>query len=338
LGDIWGGFVRLLETILTFFYDPRLVGVDFTLPFHNAGVAIILFTIAVRLVMLPLTASQLRSSREMQKLQPKVRELQKKYAKDKEKLNQEMMKLYKEHGVNPASGCLPSLIQLPIFFGVYFAVIELTQALTMATLLGRWIGSVNLGITLPNILDGFSSAGILAHQPFLWMSSMGSPDPWRIMPILAAALQLVQQKMMTPRDADPQQSAMNNAMMFLPIMFLVIGWNFPAGAVLYWVTQSLFGIVQQYFTSGWGSLARWLPFLPERKPRERKARPEGAAAPASAETQPLRERSWFWRFVDRLSSLQEQAKQNEPGAGTEETGADPRATLPPAPEKRRSRK
>ncbi len=335
---IWEGFVKALEAILTFFYDPRLVGLGFDFPWRNAGLAIVLFTIAVRLVMLPLTASQLRSSREMQKLQPKIRELQKRYAKDREKLSQETMKLYKEHGVNPAQGCLPSLIQLPIFFGVYFAVINLTQPLSLATLLGRWIGSVNLGLPPASIdiIKGFSSAGILSGQPFLWLTNMGSADPWRVLPILAAALQLVQQKMMTPREADPQQSAMNNAMMLLPVMFLVIGWNFPAGAVLYWVTQSLFGIVQQYFTSGWGSLKQWLPFLPDRKIPERKPRAEGAAAGSAGDSLP-RQQGWFSRFMDRLSALQEQARQDEPGAEAETPPEETRA-LPPTPEKRRSRK
>jgi len=332
LAAIWNGFVTALEAVLKLFYE---------IPPHSAGLAIIIFTIAVKIVLMPLSVSQLRTSREMQKLQPKVKELQNKYKKDREKLNQEMMALYKEHGVNPTQGCLPSLLQIPIFFGVYYAILNLTRIPTASTLLGRWVGFdslsfLGLGLVPVDLAAGLSR-GIFSGQSFLWMPTLGMPDPLHILPILAGLLQVVQQKMMAAQDGDPQQKAMNNAMMFMPIMFIIIGWTFPAGPVVYWVTQSLVGIVQQYFTTGWGGLRQWLPFLPDRKPPARKvpAKPQGVAAPEGA----VQERGWFWRLMDRASSLQQSAPEEGDAAETADEGSPPaEGTTPPAPAKRRSRR
>ncbi len=336
LGDIWNGFVFALQEVLKFFFD--LTG--------SAGLAIVIFTIATKVVLLPLTLSQLRTMRVQQQIQPRLRELQKKYKDNREKLNQEMMNLYKEYGINPTAGCLPSLLQLPIFFGIYYAVLNLSRPLSLATMLGRWAGMLGLGNTLlpiPDLRTGFPSPGILANEPFLWMPTLGIADPLHILPILAAGLQFIQQRMMTPRDSDPQQSAMNNAMMFMPLMLLFLGWNWPAGPVLYWVTQSLLGIVQQYFVSGWGSLSKWLPFLPERKPREiskpKQAKPEVTAAAAEQPRQ--QPRGLFWRLMDRMSAMQEQMAQQEGVDGGKEeaaTEAEGEPALPPPPSKRRSRR
>lgn len=339
---LWEGFVKLLELILRFFYNPASVGVPFESPIQNAGLAIIFFTIAFRLVMMPITASQLRSSREMQRLQPKVRELQKKYAKDREKLNQEMMALYKEHGVNPMMGCLPMLLQLPIFIGVYWAVLNVTRSLSVPIMVGGLAGFSSLShlglgsIPLPADIQSVLRPDSWANEAFLWMSSMGRADPLHILPILAGVLQLVQQKMMTARSADPQQSAMNNAMMFMPLMIVFIAWSMPAGPVLYWAVQSLFGVVQQYFTSGWGGLRDWLPFLPERKVAPAKAK----KAPAGGETR--QSRGLFWRAMDRLSDLQRQAAEREGLSQAQPsepaTKEGPSSQVPPTPEKRRSQR
>jgi YidC/Oxa1 family membrane protein insertase len=317
LGTIWSGFVVALESALRFFFDLT----------HSAGFAIILFTLAIKLVLLPLTLRQLRSSREMQKIQPKVRELQKKYKDNREKMNAELMKLYREYGVNPMSG-------LPIFFGVYYAVLNLSRVPSLTALLSRWIGFQAAGVTGIEIRAGLTP-GILANQSFLWMSSMGNPDPWRVMPVLAGVLQLIQQRMMTPRDGDAQQATMNNAMMFMPLMIVFIGWNFPAGPVLYWVTQSLFSVVIQYFISGWGALTDWLPFLPERKQPEPKPRPK----PVQVEASPAPARGWFARLVDRMTTLQEEmAVSSTTDEAEDQPLDDQEASLPPAPSKRRSRR
>ena len=217
----------------------------------NGGLAIILFTIVLKTIMLPLTVKSIKSTAAMQELQPKIKELQKKYAKDRTKLTEETMRLYQEYQINPAAGCLPMLIQIPIFFGLYFAVRDLSR-----------------------------TAG-----GFLWLDNLNEPDPYKILPIMAGIFQFMQTKMMRPANApkvtDPQQAMMNTMMNFMPIMVVVFGWTFAAGAVLYWATQSVYSVIQQWFITGWGSLKNWFPWLvkvelPEhrrlghRKPIERK--------------------------------------------------------------------
>jgi YidC/Oxa1 family membrane protein insertase len=198
----------------------------------GAGLAIIVFTILMRVVLLPLTIQQFRSQKAMQQLQPELKELQKKFGKDKEKLQAETMQLYKERGVNPAAGCLPLVVQMPILFALYAALNTLAH-------------------TDPTF-----------QQPFLWVHQLNLPDvivvaglsiPF-ILPILTAASQWVQQRMMTPQTDDPQQRLQNSMMQFMPLMMLYFGTTISAGVVLYWLTQNLFGIIQQYFQTGWGSL------------------------------------------------------------------------------------
>src|SRR5215218_3889138 len=153
------------------------------------------------------------------------------------------MKLYQQYRVNPMAGCLPMVIQIPIFFGVYRAINNLSN--------GR----------------GFDGASNIWTHPFLWLDSLASPDPWHILPIAAAVFQFVQTKMMRPagqgKVSDPQQAMMNQMMNFMPITVILFGWNFASGPVIYWVTQSVFSVVQQWFITGWGSLGDWIPGLPE---------------------------------------------------------------------------
>lgn len=204
------------------------------------GIAIILLTAFIRLITLPLTLQQIRSSRAMQELQPKLQELQKKYGKDKEKLSQEQMKLYREAGVNPLSGCLPMLVQFPIWIGLYQA------------------------------LRNLATSGLL-HEGFLWIPSLAKPTSlewfwppqnwvwpdvaaYLVLPVLTVVSQIIVQKMMTPPTADPQQSAMNQTMLMMSFMFGFFALQVPSGLALYWVTSNLLSLVQQYFVTGWGSL------------------------------------------------------------------------------------
>ena len=205
--------------------------------FNNGGLGIIAFTIIVKTILLPLTVKSIRSSKNMQELAPKIKELQKKYGADRQRVSQETMALYQAHGVNPLSGCLPMLIQIPIFFGVYRAIMNLSNSGT-----GHWTDS------------------------FLWLPDLAEPDPWFILPIMAGVFQFIQTRMMRPANqkiTDPQQQIMNTMMNFMPLMVVVFGWGFPAGVVLYWVTQSAYSVVQQWFITGWGSLGEWFPWLPE---------------------------------------------------------------------------
>jgi YidC/Oxa1 family membrane protein insertase len=211
----------------------------------GAGFAIIIFTILIRIVLLPLTLQQVRSQKALQRLQPELKALQKKYGGDREKLSIETMALYKQHGVNPAASCLPLLLQMPVLFALYAALMNLGAHDEAFQRPWGWLTSL--------------------HQPdVITIPGLNFPLPG-ILPVLAAATQWVQQKMMTPPTDDPQQRMQNQMMQFFPLMMLWFGLSFSSGLALYWVTQNVFGIVQQYFITGWGSL------LPSRVP------PDGGA-------------------------------------------------------------
>jgi YidC/Oxa1 family membrane protein insertase len=333
--DIWNGFVQLLEQVLltfnSFFRDQGLPGA--------AGLAIILFTILARLLILPLTLKSLQSTRKMQELQPQIKELQRKYGKDQQRLSEETMKLYREYKINPAGGCLPMLLQFPIFIGVYQAVIRLTQVPIPDDVVGHMATALNnVGLNAASITAGLDQNRLAGG--FLWLSDLGRPDNFYILPVLSVLFQLIVQLMATPRVQDPQQKAMTQSMLFLPIVFGYIGFTFPSGAVLYWVVGSILSMIQQYFISGWGSLANYLKFLPPDKGfmppvsstpsptneptgiaslgRSATVTPEGSVY-SSDEPQKLS----FW---DVLRPLTEQSGDGEDG--TEDSGADDAANRP----------
>jgi YidC/Oxa1 family membrane protein insertase len=260
---MWASFVGILQSILLWL--SHLTG--------SLGLGIILFTILTRIILLPLTIKQLQSSKKMQELQPLIQELRRKHGKDQQKFTQEMSKLYKEHKANPAGSCLPMLIQLPIFIGVYRAVQNLA--------------------TNP-----------LASEGFLWIPSLAHKDPLYILPVLSVLLQLLVSLMAMPKIQDPQQKAMSQTMLLMPLFFGYIAFTFNAGAVLYWVMGSVLAVVQQYFVSGWGSLSNYLTFLPERKGYLTPATP---TAPAAATTTVVEERpaepaASFWAPLAKLQT------------------------------------
>ncbi|NJP06337.1 MAG: YidC/Oxa1 family membrane protein insertase [Chloroflexaceae bacterium] len=275
--EIWLLFVGFLEQLLAWF--GTMTG--------SIGIGIILFTILARLTILPLTLKSIRSSRRMQELQPKMKELQRKYGKDKEKLNQEMMVMWKEHGVNPAGGCLPMFLQLPIFFGVYQAVFHLMVAEQRVNIASNALRAAVLDQDISQLLNQPFPLGPMWHltgieasdsiirvleQPFLGLNLGVSPfgahtevfpgAQYLIIPTVTVIFQFIQQLMAMPRVQDPQQKMMSQMMMIFPLFFGFIAFTFPQGAVLYWLTSSTIGIIQQYFISGWGSLANYLKFLP----------------------------------------------------------------------------
>jgi YidC/Oxa1 family membrane protein insertase len=261
----------------------------------NLGIAIILFTVVVRLAILPLTIKQLKSSRKMQELQPLVADLRRKYGKDPQRLTEETTKLYREQKVNPVGGCLPLVIQLPIFLGVYQAVHKLVISQTMDISSKTFLG-INL------VLSAFqqSRAEIVAAVPGFVPGFQG--PQYLILPVLSIVFQLLVSLMAMPKIQDPQQKAMSQAMLFLPLVFGYIGFTFNQGAVLYWVVGSLFSMIQQYFIAGFGSLTNYLPFLPERKgyfaPLPVPAAGV-AAAPDAPAAEPQRD---FWAPLNKLNA------------------------------------
>src|SRR5579859_3405525 len=168
----WDIFVQLLETVLLTLYHWT----------SNSGVAIILFTVIARVIILPLTLTSLQSSRKMQELQPQVKEIQRKYGKDPQKLNEETMKLYREYKVNPAGGCLPMVLQLPIFFGVYQAVLRLTQHSVASAVMDPMLQVLNTsGINVTSLIQASQQNQL--HGGFLWLPNLGDHDPYLILPI-----------------------------------------------------------------------------------------------------------------------------------------------------------
>jgi len=310
MGNIWAVFVGFLENVLLTFYQYT----------GNGGLAIILFTIVARAIILPLTLKSLQSTRKMQEIQPQIKELQRKYGKDQQKLTEETMKLYKEYKINPAGGCLPMVFQFPIFIGVYQAVLHLTQSSPAGHAVGKMIDVLAAnGVNVGNLLAqniGQSQLG----GGFLWLKDLGTPDPYYILGVLSVVFQLIVQLMATPRVQDPQQKAMTQSMLVLPLMFGYLGFTFPSGAVLYWVIGSLLSMIQQFVISGWGSLANYLTFLPTTggllPPSTPVAATASAGSGASVSEEPPAEKASFW---DVLRPLTEQNNPSDTAGGENTT-------------------
>ncbi len=208
------------------------------------GLAIIALTVVVNLTMLPLTMKQIRSTVAMQSLQPKISELQKKYAKDKQKLAQEQMKLYKESGMNPAGCLLPMLIQMPIWIALYQSI--------MMSLAVAPEGLLNLSRYLYSWPTVYSMVPL--SKAFL---GLNLADPSPVLAVLVGATMWLQQKMSMPTTADPKQRSQSQMMLWMmPLMFTFLALSFPSGLSLFWVTSSVVRIVMQYYSSGWGGLAK----------------------------------------------------------------------------------
>jgi YidC/Oxa1 family membrane protein insertase len=227
---------------------------------HDFGFAIVAVTIALRLVLYPLFVIQIRNQRAMQELAPAMNELKAKYGSDRQRLGQEQMKLYQERGYNPAMGCLPLLLQMPLLIAMYQAFIQAPG------LDGEQLRQILMPF-VPVPVGPTEHLDLTAHW-LPWINTpggLGDPDPLHVLPILAGLTQLVSSVMfqptIQPKNVDPQQKMMQSMQYYFPLLTVVFAWGFPSGLALYWVTSTLFGIVQQYFVSGWGQLPRFLPFL-----------------------------------------------------------------------------
>lgn len=218
-----------IEYVIMFLYNNVVA---------NYGLVIILLTIIVRLVLTPLTLSQTRSMARMQKLQPQLQELQKKYKDDKQKLQQETMDFYKKNNVNPLAGCLPLLMQLPIFFALFQALRTPSQIVT--NVLGTPFIPVYLLGNIKNFLANIPNPNF----NFLWMN-LNERDPFFILVILMVATMFISTKMTT---TDPKQAMLTYAM---PVIFGVISWSLPSGILIYWITTNIWSIGQQWVVNKW---------------------------------------------------------------------------------------
>ena len=249
-GAIFEPLYKLFGAILKFFYE--LSG--------NYGVAIILFTLAVNIILLPLTWKQQKSTTKMQSIQPELKKIQQKYKNDKEKLNMEMMKLYKDNDINPMGGCLPLLIQLPIIFILYQIVYRpLTYMLSMAPdaiealkttyNLHDYSAEIKIAALDPSINIDFNFLGLnLSETPsfsnFHWL--------WLI-PALAGittfALSWLTTKQSNARKTEKEENSTADTMQtmtkIMPLLTVWFAFNFPAGIGFYWIMNNLFKMIQQ---------------------------------------------------------------------------------------------
>ena len=198
------GFFSILAVpllyVLKFFYT--YVG--------NYGIAIIIVTVIIKLIFWPLTQKSYTSMKAMQKLQPQMTKIREKHKNDRERLNREIMELYKKHRVNPLGGCLPMVVQIPVFFALYEML----------------LGSIEL-----------------RHAHFaLWLTDLSAKDPYYITPLIMGVTMFVQQKM-SPTSMDPTQAKL---FMLMPVVFTFLFLNFPSGLVLYWLVNNILTIAQQW--------------------------------------------------------------------------------------------
>ncbi len=253
----------------------------------DIGLAIILMTLVVRSALIPLFRRQIVSTKRMQLIQPELKELQKRYKGDRARFSQAQMELYKERGVNPASGCLPILLQLPLLLIIYQVI---SQGLTnpdptaMLTVFGHQVVDVQC-------VNGLGTPDYNPYMPCIdttvtWLGNMDVSKPqvlfalpliggFSILAFLSAALQLVQSRMtMPPSDSayqDQNSKVQRQLVLFLPLISILYGGFLPAGLFIYWIVTTIFGIAQQYLIVGWGSMfpiLGWTPgFAKDHRPR-----------------------------------------------------------------------
>jgi YidC/Oxa1 family membrane protein insertase len=205
------------------------------LPWQNYGVAIILLTVLVKIVFYPLTHKSMTSMKQMQALQPQLNALRSKYKSDAQRFQREQMELFRSHRVNPLGGCLPMVIQIPIFIALYLTLQYSVE------------------------LQG-------AHF-FLWITDLSRKDPYYVLPILMGASMLVQQ-MMTPTVGDPRQA---KVMLIMPVVFTFMFLEFPTGLVLYWLVNNLLSIGQQHLIDRAAKRPKPPAAIESKPPKEKEA-------------------------------------------------------------------
>ncbi len=194
----------IVQQALTFLY-----GITEAVGMPSYGIAIIIMTVIIKVALYPLTKKQIESTKAMMSLQPKMDEIRNRYKDDKQRMNLELANLYKTEGINPLSGCLPLLVQMPIMIGIFYGIRDF-----------QYVGPSN----------------------FLWMESISNPDPWFILPVLSAVTTFIQSKQTMPAGGGAQGKMM---LYFMPAFIGYISFTFPAGLVIYWVVMNIMQIAQQ---------------------------------------------------------------------------------------------
>lgn len=206
----FGSLLSPIENVLRLVLET-LYSITDAAGFGSYGIAIILLTVIIKMLLYPLTVKQVKSMKAMQALSPKMKKLQEKYKDNPQMLQQKLGELYQKAGVNPLAGCLPMLVQMPILMGMYYALYNF------------------------HFEDG--------KDVFLWLPSLSQPDPLYILPLLSALTTFLMQRQ-TTAEITPQMKIM---MAVMPIFIGGISINFPSGLVLYWVTMNIVQIAQQWW-------------------------------------------------------------------------------------------
>jgi len=250
---MWSSLITLVTKLLTVLYG-------FT---HNYGVAIILLTVLIRLILYPLMQKQMVSMREMQKIQPLMKEVQEKYKNDKERLNKELMALYKEHKVNPMGGCLPLLIQMPILILLFQTLRVFKYHIPNTKIIDGgflWIADkvpeIKAGLLTGKIIGGLAAAERLIPLGKIDPNTMLPSGIFNlqyigILPFLVGGSMYIQQKMTstggtTGKDGGSSQQTQKMMTIMMPLMIGFMSFSLPSGLTLYWFASTLLGIGQQY--------------------------------------------------------------------------------------------
>ena len=234
------------------------------------GLAIILLTVLIRMALWPLTSAQLKSTQKMAALKPHLDRIKEEHGHDKVRHQQEISKLYKEHGVNPLAGCLPMIVQIPVFIALYNVLLKIVQFDKF-----DFLGSINSLLYWPIL-----HLERIPNTSFLGFSLADKPSRWHeagflilLIPIVTGFLQFIQSKMLTPAVSKPQalkkdqKESMEETMaqmqsqmvLLMPAMIAFFSYGFPLGLSLYWNTFTIVGIIQQYLINGPGALGKYLP-------------------------------------------------------------------------------
>jgi YidC/Oxa1 family membrane protein insertase len=276
IGDLFHNllYVPIINLLVLLYHALSFVHIPFAL-----GFAIITLTIVIRLILYPLMNSQLKASKKMQELNPHLKNLKEKHKNDAKMLQQETMRLYKEHGVNPAAGCLPVIVQLPLIWALY-AALQLIVKPGMETLktINAMLYSDSFKLLKPWDANFFGLP--LAQTPSHLISTIGPVI--LLVPVLTGLFQFIQSKMMfttvpgnaiqnkeqkdgKKKDEDFATAFQSQSMYIFPLMIGFFSWGFPIGLSLYWNTFTIFGIIQQYRISGLGGMKEWTEKLNGRK-------------------------------------------------------------------------
>lgn len=205
---IFDALVEFMRTVLGYCFELTQ-----TLGMPSYGLAILIMTLGIKLILAPVTVKQIKSMRAMQKLQPRMKELQQKYKGNNQKLQEEMAKLYKELGVNPLSGCLPLLAQMPFLIAIFYALQNYPY--------------------------------ISPYESFLWLPSLGEPDPIYVWPVVSALTTFLVSRQTSPTGDDKAQMQAKVMQIFMPLFIGYISLTFPSGLVIYWTVSNLFQWLQQ---------------------------------------------------------------------------------------------